>query len=243
MPARTATPRAYERLEVAPVRSTAERLVQRMETRLPGRNLIAVGHELVDLIADVDVGSHQIRSRVRMARVVTRLVLGVAVVLATLFLLLAIRDAVEQRQVEDSVEWLAVIETVVNDVVFLAIAVFFLYGIPDRVERAHLLDLLHRLRSLAHIIDMHQLTKDPERVRADYLPSARSAEVDLDPRSMEAYLDYCSELLSLVGKTAALCAEESQDPVVLDTVRSVETLTTGLARTIWQKIALLPGRS
>ena len=35
---------------------------------------------------------------------------------------------------------------------------------------------------------------------------------------VERYLDYCSEMLSLVGKTAALCAEESRDSVVLETV-------------------------
>jgi hypothetical protein len=57
---------------------------------------------------------------------------------------------------------------------------------------------------------------------------------------MERYLDYCSEMLSLVGKIAALCAEESQDSVVLDTVSTVENLTTGMSRKIWQKISLLP---
>lgn len=234
--------RAYQRLEVAPVRETAERLVLRMRTRLPGRNLIGVGEELVAVIEDVDAGSAQVRGRVRLARMVTRTVLGIALLLAGAFLAFAIRDAVHQHRVEASVEWLAIIETIVNDLIFLAVAVFFLHGLPDRLERAHLLDLLHRLRSLAHIIDMHQLTKDPERVRNGYRPSANSAQVGLDRTEMEAYLDYCSELLSLVGKAASLCAEESRDPVVLDTVRSVETLVTGLARTIWQKIALLPGR-
>jgi hypothetical protein len=47
-------------------------------------------------------------------------------------------------------------------------------------------------------------------------------------------------MLSLVGKVAALCAEESQDSVVLDTVSTIETLTTGMSRKIWQKISLLP---
>ena len=57
---------------------------------------------------------------------------------------------------------------------------------------------------------------------------------------MERYLDYCSELLALVGKTAALCAEESRDDVVLDTVSTVETLCVGISRKIWQKISNLP---
>jgi len=57
---------------------------------------------------------------------------------------------------------------------------------------------------------------------------------------MEHYLDYCSELLSLIGKVAALCAEESRDSLVLTTVSDLETLTTGMSRKIWQKISLLP---
>jgi hypothetical protein len=61
----------------------------------------------------------------------------------------------------------------------------------------------------------------------------------MDAAELANYLDYCSEILSLVAKTAALCAEESTDAVVLDTVSEVETLTIGLSREMWQKISLL----
>ena len=55
------------------------------------------------------------------------------------------------------------------------------------------------------------------------------------------YLDYCSEMLSLVAKTAALCAEHSTDGVVLGhRQRSIESLTTDMSVKIWQKISLLP---
>ena len=47
-------------------------------------------------------------------------------------------------------------------------------------------------------------------------------------------------MLSLVGKTAALCAEESRDSVVLETVIQIEKLTVGMSRKIWQKISVLP---
>ena len=42
-----------------------------------------------------------------------------------------------------------------------------------------------------------------------------------------------------MSKAAALCAEQSTDPVVLDTVSEIEVLTTGMSRKIWQKISLL----
>ena len=38
----------------------------------------------------------------------------------------------------------------------------------------------------------------------------------LDAEQLHHYLDYCSEMLSLTAKTAALCAEHSSDPVVLE---------------------------
>jgi hypothetical protein len=151
----------------------------------------------------------------------------------------ATADAVQLDDL-DSFKLLPLIETVINDVVFAGIAVFFLYSFPERLRRGQLLNLLHQLRSIAHIIDMHQLSKDPEQLRASYAPTKVSRPLDLTRDEMERYLDYCSELLSLVGKAAALCAEESRDSVVLETVSRIETLTVGLSRKIWQKISNLP---
>ena len=139
-----------------------------------------------------------------------------------------------------SVDWIPLAESLVNDIVFVAVAVYFLVALPDRLERRRLLRLLHRLRSLAHIIDMHQLTKDPDRLRPGWQSTSQSVTVGLNRDEMESYLDYCSEMLSLVGKVAALCAEESQDAVVLETTSTIETLTTGMSRKIWAKISLLP---
>ena len=53
------------------------------------------------------------------------------------------------------------------------------------------------------------------------------------------YLTYCSEMLSLVGKIAALYVQGFQDAIVLEAVNDVETLTTGLSQKIWQKILIL----
>ena len=53
------------------------------------------------------------------------------------------------------------------------------------------------------------------------------------------YLDYCSELLSLTSKIAALFVERFDDPVTLGAVTEIETLTAGLSRKVWQKISML----
>jgi hypothetical protein len=124
--------------------------------------------------------------------------------------------------------------------VFAAIAVVFLWAFPERLERRALLRLLHRLRSLAHVIDMHQLSKDPEQLSPTYTPTAQSVVHGLDADQLYHYLTYCSEMLSLTAKTSALCGEHSTDGVVLETISYIETLTTELSNKIWQKISLLP---
>lgn len=53
------------------------------------------------------------------------------------------------------------------------------------------------------------------------------------------YLDYCSELLSLISKIAALHVQRFNEPVVLGAVNEIEALTTGLSGKIWQKITVL----
>ena len=226
------------RLQPEPVLATVRRLEGRIAARFPDRGLRRVAAELLALTTEVERIAPDLQGRVRAARTAGR-ALGALVVAGTVVALtIGLRSAVQDADRE--FDWLFLIETTINDLVFAAIALFFLITFPERVQRGHTLDLLHRLRSLAHIIDMHQLTKDPERLRASFQPTRASVDPELNRERMEYYLDYCSELLSLVAKSAALCAEESRDSVVLDTVSRIEQLTAGLSREICQKISILP---
>jgi hypothetical protein len=177
--------------------------------------------------------------RLHGAGVVSLVGVVVVAVSTAVALTVAVRDAVGAASSLRAFEWLPLLESAINDAVFAGIAVWFLLAVPDRLRRAATLRRLHRLRSLAHVVDMHQLTKDPERLRPTFRPTDRSVHVDLDADGLAAYLDYCTELLSLVAKTAALCAEDNTDPVVLDTVSTVENVTGGMSTKIWQKIATL----
>ena len=86
---------------------------------------------------------------------------------------------------------------------------------------------------------MHQLTKDPERISSSEPDTASSPVRALSPSELGRYLDYCSELLSVISKLAALHVQHFQDSVALAAVNEIETLTTGLSGKIWQKITLL----
>src|SRR2546425_11126853 len=86
-------------------------------------------------------------------------------------------------------------------------------------------------------IDMHQLTKDPDRVVGPRPPSEAGAK-RLSPAELIRYLDYCSDQLALISKIAALYVQRFNDPVTLSAVDEVEDLTNGLSRKIWQKIMI-----
>ena len=127
----------------------------------------------------------------------------------------------------------------IQNVVFLGIAVLFLANVETRIRRHRTLAAIHELRSIAHIVDMHQLTKDPDQVVADGSVTPSSPERAMTRFELSRYLDYCAELLALTSKVAALYVQDFQDPVVLEAVNDVEELTTGLSSKIWQKIMIL----
>lgn len=232
-----ATP--LDKLRPEPVIETVHRLRERVGARFPGRGVDRVAGELVVLVEEVAASPVTSRNRVYAARFVSQVLIAIVLVAAGFLFVTAVRDAVADGP-DRGFEWLPLVENAINDLVFAAIAVWFLHSVPERLQRHRALQLLHRMRSMAHIIDMHQLTKDPERLRGSFRPTDKSAApMGLTPDELEHYLDYCSEMLSLVSKTAALCAEESQDAVVLDTVSTIETLTVGMSRKIWQKIEVL----
>jgi hypothetical protein len=82
---------------------------------------------------------------------------------------------------------------------------------------------------------MHQMTKDLDKA----IPSGVPAYAVMSEPDLGRYYDFCSELLTLTSKAAALCAEDSADPIVLDTISEIEALTSSMSRKIWQKITLL----
>ncbi len=228
------------RLESEYVADTVGRLESRIRARFPDRRLGNVAAELGSAVPEIHDGFEQSKARRRQVRLFSRVTSSVVVLIAVVALVLALRDAVT-RGTENSFDWVYLTESLINDLVFTALAVFFLWAMPERLERRTLLDLLHRLRSLAHVVDMHQLDKDPEQAREDYTPTAMSPlRPIMDAEELHHYFDYCSELVSLIAKTAALCAERTSDAVVLHTVSEIETLAAQMSQKIWQKISLLP---
>jgi hypothetical protein len=130
------------------------------------------------------------------------------------------------------------LEAAFNLLVISGLFIAFLLRLENRFKRTKALNGLYRLRAIAHVIDMHQLTKDPEAIAGKSRTSSSPLR-DLTNEQLLRYLDYCAEMLSLTGKLAALYAQHFPDATVVAAVNDVEQLTTNLSRKIWQKIVLV----
>jgi hypothetical protein len=124
-------------------------------------------------------------------------------------------------------------------VVFLGAAAVFLFTLETRVKRRRALGAIHELRSLAHVIDLHQLAKDPKDARYLVLDTASSPKRELTHYELSRYLDYCSELVAIVNKMGALYVRDFDDPVVLAGVDGLQGLIDSLSEKIWHKMALV----
>lgn len=136
-------------------------------------------------------------------------------------------------------DMLQALESAAQDLIFFSVALYFLFTLESRLKRRVALRELHRLRSIVHIVDMHQLTKDPEHLLSPNLRTPSSPERLFTRFELARYLDYCSELLSLSSKLAAVHVQHLNDVVVLNAVNDVETLAANLSSKIWQKIVIL----
>ena len=135
------------------------------------------------------------------------------------------------------VDFIQIAEAGLNDVVLMGAAVIFLISFENRNKRGRVIHAVNGLRSIAHVIDMHQLTKDPSVVSGG--DTEHSPKRALSPEALGRYLDYCAEMLSLTSKVAICYIQNFDDPQAVAAVNELESLTTGLSRKVWQKIMLL----
>jgi hypothetical protein len=227
----------YDELRLDHILRTLDRLTSRISERFPGSGLSHVAAELCRIAEDTD----GVLERVRRPHRALRSGVGIAVLLigALAVAVFVYLPSVLPRDVAGIGELLQTIESAAQDLIFLSVAIYFLLTLESRIYRKTSLRALHRLRSIVHIVDMHQLTKDPEQVLSRGMATESSPVRQLTRFELTRYLDYCSELLSLSSKLAALHVQYVNDPVVLDAVNDIEALASSLSSQIWQKIMIL----
>ena len=228
----------YLALDSTRIVMTVEKLSIRIKERFPESSLSRVVLQVYDVALKAKNEAARMRQPIWWVRFVY-LLLAVGLAGLGVLAIESLRTVQLSTDGASLLDYLQAIESVINEVLFLAAAIFFLAQWEGRIKRQQMLAALHELRSLAHVVDMHQLTKDPDHFHPHSFSTPSSPRREMTPFELSRYLDYCSEMLSLIGKIAALYAPDFDDPSVLAAVNEIESLTTGLSRKIWQKLMVV----
>jgi hypothetical protein len=228
----------YRTLDASKIIASLDTLSRRIGERFPAASLTHVCRELTEIARDHSRRADGIGRRSWSLRgAVVALLAGCGWMLVRIISLLDL-----SRTSADSIYTvLQGIEATMNILVLMGGAIFFLVTVEDRLKRRRAIMAIHELRSIVHVIDMHQLTKDPAgaTARPGVSDTPSSPKRTYSPFELIRYLDYCSEMLSLAAKVASLYAQGYPDPVVTSAVNDLEQLTANLSQKIWQKISIV----
>lgn len=226
---------SYRELKSDKILATIGKLEARIEERFPGSSLAKVCRELGEAGEAITAEAKQLREPIWW---VWSLVAAMVVFAGLIFFWVGIVVDFEQlattplRNVQG-------IEAALNTLIIAGVGLITVLSLENRLKRQRAIRALAPLRSLTHVIDMHQLTKDPSAVTSGAGPTKTSPKRNLTSGELMRYLDYCSEMLALTGKLAALYAQSVDDVEVVKAVNDTEMLTTNLSRKIWQKIMII----
>jgi hypothetical protein len=232
--------RRYRRLDPRLIIETAEKLDQRIAERFPESGLRRVAAELVTLSTDVATAARALEAPIWWVRIL----IGLAILAgASMFIFIGTIFSFNRISSDEAFDFVQGLEASINTMLLVGLGFLALARSEERLKRTRVFKELHSLRSLIHVVDMHQLTKDPAVLSENFKPTAHSPVRITNRQDLARYLDYCSEMLSITGKLAALFAQSVNDEVVVGAVNDIEELGSNLSRKIWQKITMIEGTS
>lgn len=222
----------YSQLNIDKIIEVVHTLSLRIQDRFPQADLLNVCNELEELAIKSKENNARLTKPYILIRIafILLIFLASASIIYTMFML----------KFEDSLltvqNFITVSEAFLNETVTIGFAFYFLYKFEDILKQKKILSALQELRTIAHVIDLHQLTKDPTYVSAE--KTKHSPKREFTKPELSRYLIYCCEMLSLTSKVAATYAFDNKDEMVLNTIHDIEVLSSTLSGKIWQKIEL-----
>lgn len=224
----------YRQLDYAKILQTIYHLKLRIDERFEGSGLAGICEEFHQLAVDSRARVTWI-SRPNMA---IRFGALLALLLMVVLMVFSVTLFEFKQEKPTVIEVVQVLEALVNEGVFIGVGIFFLITVETRIKRTRALTALHELRSMAHVVDMHQLTKDPSMVGVTS-NTKNSPKRQLSAFELIRYLDYCAEMFALIGKIAATYSERLPDPEIVGAASELELLCTNLSRKVWQKVTTI----
>ena len=237
--------RSFRRIDAALVHDTIVKLEARIAAYFPESGLRRVAQDLIAVSADTTRRIRVIRRRSVLRRMLAWLLSALIVTILT-----AIPFMLRPGKVETLAEAVGVIEAALSAAFFIGASLLFLLTWESRMRHNRTIEAVHELRALAHVVDMHQLTKDPPMLLGNETASAPPAAAaatappvtparTYTPFELQRYLDYCSEMLALISKIGVLYVQDTTDAATIAVVDEIEDLTNSLSRKCWQKIILI----
>ncbi len=208
----------FDRLDAERLLETLKKLKSEIEATFPDSGLGRVSATLIRLCGDVRRGAADVRRPYIGLRLIIAAGMAASLWIAASALGITSLPQIGDGLRDDPLDAIQALEALFNGVFLLLAGLLFIIGVEERWKRAKALRVLHRVRSITHVIDMHQLSKDPASVGARERINTAEALV--------RYLGFCTDLLSVSGKIGALYAQDMSDVVVIDTVNDIETLAT-----------------
>lgn len=232
-----ADPAAFRALNPEAVVQTLRKLEARIAERFPGSGLAQVCADLTQTGALTAARARALSRPYFLLRAGVALIIAAGAALVGWYALAIHWETIKIQL--DAASIAQGLQSAAGLVILMGSGIWALATQEQRVKQRRVLRALYELRSFAHVIDMHQLTKDPTVILAAAKPTASSPKRPMSRFELARYLDYCTEMLSLTGKLAAIYAEFSHDATIVQAVNEIEQLTTDLGRKIWQKITIL----
>jgi len=222
----------FKYLDAQKIVETSIMLRKQIEEQFSNSGLKNVTEELVDIAVESIKSSKKTNNPILWVRITSYfLILNLFVVLIGILFRLDIHLLIENfyHSSYDLSNFLQGTESGLSSIIIIATGIFFLTTVETRIKRKKVISLINELRAIAHVIDAHHLTKDPFQ-----LESYGMSQIE-----MFHYLNSCSNMLSILGKIAALHVQKFRDAETLNAVDDIQDLINGLSNKIWHKIALL----
>ena len=222
----------FKNLDIDKVTAAIELLRLRVQERFPTANLLNVCNELKELSNNAKANIQHLNK----PYVYFRIIFSFLIILTIVLITYTIWHISSQDLPSNFQSFIATSEALMNELVMIGAAFYFIGKFENSLKQKKILYALQELRTIIHVIDLHQLTKDPAPILQHN--TEHSPERALSKSELNSYLDYCSEMLSLTSKVAATYGFNCNDQIVLDTIHNIEVLSGTLSNKIWQKITI-----
>ena len=222
----------FKNLDIDKVTAAIELLRLRVQERFPTANLLNVCNELKELSNNAKTNIQHLNK----PYVYFRIIFSFLIILTIVLITYTIWHISSQDLPSNFQSFIATSEALMNELVMIGAAFYFIGKFENSLKQKKILYALQELRTIIHVIDLHQLTKDPAPILQNN--SEHSPERALSKSELNSYLDYCSEMLSLTSKVAATYGFNCNDQIVLETIHNIEVLSGTLSNKIWQKITI-----